>query len=148
MGLWGAPTSAPTCKFKSPLHHTLPAGWKIPLHDTPRNPITVAAIMINKHRGQSPSCHFPAPQKQPQQQKQGAEMKFYSRLIKTSLSEESWDSRLFFLFILLATLEVLWVIPSSQAPPKLQIWVSGSEHENETTSGYNLTGNDVPHLFN
>lgn len=36
-----APTSAPTCKFKCPLHQPLPAGWKITLNDTPKNPITV-----------------------------------------------------------------------------------------------------------
>lgn len=87
---WGSGNANHTfllAKFKCPLQHTLPVGWKITLNDTPRNPITGTDTVINKHRGQSPSCHLPAVQKQ------GAEMKFYSRLVETALTSSRSQRR-------------------------------------------------------
>lgn len=143
MGFWECKPDFPTCKIQMSFAAPLPDGWKITLNDTPRNPITGTDTVINKHRGQSPSCHFPAVQKQ---HKQRAEMKFLLQAHGNCphvqrLSEESWDSRLFFLFILLATLEVLWVIPSSQAPPNTRFGSLGAEREKiKQTSECNLSG--------
>lgn len=70
----------------------LPAGWKITLSDTPRNPITVTDRMINKHPGQSPSCHFPAETASAAKATSRNEV-FYSGLIETGLTSSDSQKR-------------------------------------------------------